>query len=305
LSRYILGIDTSNYTTSLAVVSEGEVIENIKIPLTVSEGSRGLRQSDAVFLHTRNLPEAFGRLSDYRFSAVGVSATPRDEKGSYMPCFLAGLSAASAVAKTNGIPLYRFSHQRGHFAAAAYSAGALPLLEEEFIGFHVSGGTTEIVHHTKEAITILGGTADINAGQAIDRVGVSLSLPFPCGPKLEELSEEGHLPEPIKLSVTGLTCNLSGVENKAASLRKRGVPDSEIALYVIEFVSRTLDKLSENVRELYPDLPILYAGGVMSNRRIKQRLGERDRVFFAEPIFSSDNAAGIALLAEKQGRSYE
>ncbi len=300
MKPFILGIDTSNYTTSLAVVSEGEVLENIKLPLTVAEGSRGLRQSDAVFLHTRNLPEAFERLGCYRFSAVGVSATPRDEKGSYMPCFLAGLSAASAIARTNGIPLFRFSHQRGHFAAAAYSAGALPLLEQDFIGFHVSGGTTEIVRHTKTAIELLGGTDDINAGQAIDRVGVTLSLTFPCGPALERLAEQGTLPLPIKPSVKGLHCNLSGVENKAASLKEKGISEHDIALYVIEYISRTLDALSQNVRELHPDLPILYAGGVMSNKRIKQRLSRREEVHFAEPVFSSDNAAGIALLAERE-----
>ena len=299
-----LGIDTSNYTTSIAVVRDGEVIENVKMILPVPEGGRGLRQSDALFHHTCQLPEAFKKIGNYSFDAVGVSQKPRDETGSYMPCFLAGVSVACAVSETNGIPLFRFSHQRGHFAAAAYSAGALSLLDKEFIGFHVSGGTTEIVSCSPEKINILGGTEDINAGQAIDRAGVLLGLRFPCGAMLEELAEAGILPEKPRVCVRGLLCNLSGVENQVQKMLLRGEKKEDIARYVLEFCSLTLDKLSENVRKQY-DLPILYAGGVMSNRRIRSLLSKRENVFFAQPVFSSDNAAGIALLTEKEYQKHE
>ena len=63
-----VGIDTSNYTTSLAFcTSDGEIVANLKCPLPVKEGERGLRQSDAVFLHTKNLPTLFGMAKEYSY----------------------------------------------------------------------------------------------------------------------------------------------------------------------------------------------------------------------------------------------
>ena len=284
-SRLYIGIDTSNYTTSAAVfdASTGTFLSNVKRLLGVAEGERGLRQSDAVFAHVRNLPsvtaEAFESLEPANLCAIGVSATPRDVEGSYMPCFLAGLAAASTLSAAVKKPLHTFSHQAGHVMAAVWSSGAVGLLESDFLAFHVSGGTTELLRVKRGEdrpfdIEKLGGTLDLNAGQAIDRSGVKLGLGFPCGPKLEELALSNN--EPIErsgVSVKGMECNLSGLENK-------------------------VDRLIADV---------LYAGGVMSNSIIKKMLANkmngRTKVHFAEPKFSSDNAAGTALLCavEEEG----
>ena len=122
-----LGIDTSNYTTSVSVVDNGEVVLNLKSPLKVRQGQLGLRQSDAVFYHISNLPELMERLSASEpvknYSAVGCSARPRDAEGSYMPCFLAGVAAAHSAAAVLGVPVFEFSHQAGHIAAAVFSSG--------------------------------------------------------------------------------------------------------------------------------------------------------------------------------------
>ena len=124
--RIVLGIDTSNYTTSVALMYEdGELIANIKRPLPVKAGERGLRQSDAVFAHIKNLPSAMGEASEHlrgrKPCAVGVSERPRNIDGSYMPCFLSGVAAAESISAASGIPVYRFSHQCGHVMAALYS----------------------------------------------------------------------------------------------------------------------------------------------------------------------------------------
>ena len=139
-----VGIDTSNYTTSCAVCDEnGEIVANLKRPLPVREGQRGLRQSDAVFEHVRNLPALLAELSDrldgYTPLAVGVSVRPRDAEQSYMPCFLSGKSAAYALAAGRGLEVYELSHQNGHIMAALYSAGRLDLLQSKrFLAFSMS-----------------------------------------------------------------------------------------------------------------------------------------------------------------------
>ncbi len=309
MKRFYIGIDTSNYTTSAALfeASERRFYSNVKRLLTVAEGERGLRQSDAVFAHVKNLPsvtdEAFAKIESEALRAVGVSAFPRDNEGSYMPCFLAGEAAASTLAHASGKRLHRFSHQAGHLMAAMWSSCSPDLLTREFIAFHVSGGTTELLFVRPRAespipeITLLGGTSDLNAGQCIDRIGVSMGLDFPCGPKLEELAlANTERVEKAKLSVKGLSCNLSGLENKAAKLLADGKSKEYTAAFVLDFIGRTLISLTENAQD-GRSLPVLYAGGVMSNSIIKDMIKKAGfDARFAEPKFSADNAAGCALL---------
>lgn len=304
-NKVFLGIDTSNYTTSLAAVScEGEIIANLKAPLPVKEGERGLRQSDAVFAHVKNLPSLFSQLGEIthgtKIAAVGYSYAPRDCEGSYMPCFLSGEAVAYAVAFSAGVPIYKFSHQAGHVRAAVHSSGMQTDVGDEFIAFHVSGGTTEVLHvkvieHGYD-IERLGGTCDISAGQAIDRIGVSLGMSFPCGRELEAAALEfsGKIKR-TGISVNGLNCNLSGLENIAKRMQDSGSAKEEIAAFTLDFITRTLVKLTDAAIEMFPHSEVLYSGGVMSNSIIKNTLYAEGR-YFAEPLLSADNAAGTALL---------
>ncbi len=303
-----IGFDTSNYTTSVAICDKnGNVIANIKKLLSVENGERGLRQSDAVFAHVKNIPQLSGELREaicgYTPRAVGCSAYPREAEGSYMPCFLTGIAVASSIAAVLGVPLMRFSHQNGHIMAALYSSGAAEaLINKRFAAFHVSGGTMEILYVTPSdngfSVELIGGTDDLTAGQAIDRIGVAMGLDFPCGKRMEELclaETRSNIPKP-KICVKELRCNMSGLENLALKLYDKTDSVGLVCDYTFSFVANTLDKLSENLRLKYPDIPIVYSGGVMSNSKIKDVLSKRTDTYFACPEFSSDNAAGTALL---------
>ena len=179
-----LGFDTSNYTTSIAA-HDGAAPINCSQLLDVQPGQLGLRQSDALFAHIKRLPaladRLFAHLDTGDIAAIGVSTRPRAVEGSYMPCFLAGSSQAAVLARALGVPLYEFSHQQGHIAAALWSAGRMDLLYQRHLAWHLSGGTTELllVENQAGALTAqkLGGTTDISAGQLIDRTGKLLSLP--------------------------------------------------------------------------------------------------------------------------------
>ena len=218
-----------------------------------------------------------------------------------MPCFLAGISCAAAVASTSGVPLYRFSHQAGHIAAALYSCGAEPLIHGRFLAFHVSGGTTEalLVRPDEEKllnIDIIGRTLDLNAGQAVDRVGVAMGLKFPAGAELEKLALESRKIFKPKPCVKGTDCCLSGIENKCLDMIKRGEEQCDIALYCLDSVSAALEKMTKNILGKYGNIPLVFAGGVMSNSIIRQRFTKEFGAYFAEPAFSADNAAGTAYL---------
>lgn len=301
-----LGIDTSNYTTSVCVYNDetNEVFQAKKL-LPVKSGALGLRQSDAVFHHTVQLPMMFEELfnnKSFSLSSVGVSASPRDGEGSYMPCFLAGISAAKTVSTVQGIPLNSFSHQAGHIAAALYSSNSMHLTEERFIAFHLSGGTTEALLVEPDEnnifnISIVAKTLDLKAGQAIDRVGLMLGLDFPCGKELDALSLKSLKSYKIKPSVKGADCSLSGVENKCKKMVEDGENPEDIAKYCITYIQKTLEEMTKELLSKYGKLPLVYAGGVMSNSIIAEYFADKFSGRFASPQFSSDNAAGIAILS--------
>jgi len=298
-----LGIDTSNYTTSVATFENSLITHNLKKPVYVKPGERGARQSDAVFSHVKNFPEIMHELGEIKPTAIGVSIRPRDVEGSYMPCFLSGYAVASALASSFNVPLYTFSHQAGHVRAALYSSGRLDLIGETFIAFHVSGGTTEVLLCENDKISCVGGTCDINAGQLIDRIGVALGLSFPCGKELEMICDfEAMKRERLscRISVNGLNANLSGLENKAINYLKNGASKQAVAAFIISSIEKTLCALANNAREIYGSFPIIFSGGVSSNRHLRSSLQRKFGAFFAEPSFSADNAAGISLLCHER-----
>ncbi len=309
-----LGIDTSNYTTSIALFSENDgIISNDKVPLRVEEGKRGLRQSDAVFSHIKNAPpaaESLGKSLSMRkgeIVSVGYSAKPRPLEGSYMPCFLVGEAIALFISASLSAPAFPFSHQEGHIAAAAYSAcrsNGLDLrefLKRPFLSFHVSGGTFDLLSVEPDPDRIItvrrvGGSKDASAGQIIDRTGVRLGIGFPCGAEMDRLAlEYNGTVKHDGVCVDGLYCNISGLENKAIELIGHSADQTEVAAYVLDHISRTVRKMTYNAVKEFGNIPVLYAGGVMSSKYIKSRLA--DVGLFSEPEFSSDNAAGVAVLS--------
>lgn len=310
MRELVLGIDTSNYTTSIALLTvEGELIANLKAPLPVKAGECGLRQSDAVFAHIKNIPSLMQLMNKYldnsRIVCVGVSEKPRNIDGSYMPCFLSGVSVAEGIANSLSVPLYRFSHQCGHIMAALYSSGSMELKKDKFLAFHISGGTTEMLSITPKdygfSAELVGGTADLNAGQVIDRVGVHLGLNFPCGSELEGLAVSyiGKIPSK-KLTIRDMKINLSGLENMAKDLYSKTGDKSLVAAFVLDYVYRGISLLAEAYIEKFGDTEIVFAGGVMSNSIIKEKLSKKYRAHFAAPQLSSDNAVGISVLARER-----
>lgn len=305
---WYLGIDTSNYTTSTALYNAetGEMLMQKKL-LPVKEQQVGLRQSDAVFLHVKQLAGLMRTLLQERnitLSGIGVSAYPRNVEGSYMPCFLVGEMVADVLSAALQIPLSRFSHQEGHLAAAIHSAGCSDFFYQDFYAFHVSGGTTEGLavsgNGTGFSIDLQAKTLDLNAGQVIDRVGVLLGLPFPCGKPLEQLALNAS-PCSARATLKGADCCLSGLENQCRKKLQEGNSPEVVARFCLETVKMTIAAMTERLLER-EKRPVLYAGGVMSNGILREYLQKKFNAFFAEPQFSTDNSGGIAVLAARTAK---
>lgn len=303
---YYLGIDTSNYTTSVALYNDetSEVISKKKL-LPVKSGEKGIRQSDAVFHHTVQLPDLIEDLfRDFNgeIKAIGVSIKPCNEEGSYMPCFLTGISVARSLANIMNVPLYKFSHQDGHIVAALYSAGKMDLIDKNFLAFHISGGTSQalLVRPNEQYFSTekVSDSLDLKAGQAIDRVGVMLGLDFPCGPELEKLAlNSSKSLKKLKVFRRDGNFSLSGVENKCKKMLTDGEAAEDISMYCLSYIYSALDDTVCELISNYGNLPIVFSGGVMSNKIIRAELQKKYTSYFAEPQFSADNACGVAVLS--------
>ena len=336
MSELFLGIDTSNYKTSAAVVDErGRIVCEKSEYLEVPEGKRGLRQSEAFFHHSNRMPQYVRYIADNAdmrdISAIGVSSRPRRIEGSYMPCFLAGMNAADEIAAVLGIPMYTFSHQEGHAAAVIEdpNSGIPPAEMDRCLLLHLSGGTTEFLLCEKDDqgydMKIVGGTRDISIGQLIDRTGVAMGLPFPSGAYLDRAAcSYGGDPSNVFSSVRidDGYFNLSGQETrvqKELASRTDG-PYDDIAC---ELFSSITDLIARSVRMLadeYKTYNVIMAGGVASSRYVRRTLpalitgSARERcssftgssdtgginIVFGTPELSGDNAVGTARLAARR-----
>ena len=301
----VIGIDTSNYTTSIAFFDGADGVNCSKL-LPVKQGELGLRQSDAVFAHIKSLPELSGRLFDHledkNITAVGVSTRPRAVEGSYMPCFMVGYSHAKMLSDAFKVPLIEVSHQQGHVAASLWSAGHLELMDEPHLAWHLSGGTTELLLVEPEGknvrCTKIGGTTDISAGQLIDRTGQMLELPFPSGKHIDALSKEAAMKETFKVKCPGLEFSLSGVQNKVQQFHQKNGISAETAAYALRCVAGAVFQATKNALKEYPGLRVVFSGGVASNSMLREVIAPLDPIF-SQPQFSTDNAMGVAVLTHR------
>ena len=314
MRQVVVGLDTSCYTTSAAAVTvDGQVVASCRQLLPVKLGERGLRQSEGVFIHVRQLP---GRLEELRefirgdeIVAVCASSRPRDEEESYMPVFQVGDAQARGMAAMLGVPCFASTHQRGHVAAAMVDSGIAP---GDLLAVHLSGGTTELLSLRGEELTLLGGTLDLHAGQVVDRVGVALGLPFPAGPHLEKLALQGHAEArlPVSMAEGGLRCHLSGAESQAQRWIASGaISPEDTAMEIYDLLARTVARMILAGAAKTGIRQVLIAGGVASSalfrRLVMERIRKSDRrlrVCFGRPEYSGDNAVGAALIGARKYR---
>ncbi len=337
----ILAFDTSNYTTSVAFLSQTTHCSLGKL-LQVPHGSLGLRQQEALFQHIKALPLLLEELSAQyplkQCEAIGVSTRPREVEGSYMPCFLAGDTFALGLASILDVPCFSFSHQQGHLAAGLWSLSQEALLDQEFFAWHLSGGTTELLlvrpsqessdtstpsnfsshffsHSSSKSPStnslpqgeLLGGSLDLSAGQLIDRCGQKLGLPFPSGKALNALAQQakGTLP-PFEIKCQSLNFSLSGMENKVSHFIATEQAPEEIAAFVFATLAKVLEKASAMAEETYGRLPILFCGGVSASTYLRKKLSSTlPSCLFSAPAQATDNALGVAVLAKRALKTME
>lgn len=314
----VLGIDTSNYTTSLGLTDrEGRIVVDSRKSLTVKQGEKGLRQSYALFQHMDNLPEMildlFQQVDKNRIAAVASANKPRPIEGSYMPVFKAGVNYGTILAAGLGVPFFAFSHQEGHLAAVKQGS---PLQDEgAYLSYHLSGGTSELLHVNQGEITIIGGSKDISFGQVMDRIGVALGLDFPAGKAMDGLALEYNLRRDgqdkskdnlKKIPIDGLFFNLSGIETQCSRALDKDAANRQALIYELFLrISQCLCAVTERAMAVSNCNKVLLAGGVSASGFLRQYFAEHFKekeacIAFGSPELSSDNAVGLSWLGGKR-----
>ncbi len=315
MKKYFFGIDTSNYMTSVCFIDENRnVIYERRKLLEVKQGERGLKQSDAVFQHIKNIPQLFEDakgLAKEALKMIAVSETPRPVRNSYMPVFLPGLSIAKSISSIYDVPLAYTTHQEGHIAAGLYSIDEKPE-GNDFLAVHLSGGTSEILHLHKKSvgynIKMIGASLDLHVGQLIDRIDVALGLTFPAGKAFEDLAYDCAKDFPrLPSSIKDYSFNLSGAEAKAIKMIEQGFSNQEIARSIEDVISVSITKILKKAIEAGLPKEILLVGGVAQNQYFRDylfdKLCEKDigaKLYFAKKEYSGDNAFGVANIALDQ-----
>ena len=197
-------------------------------------------------------------------------------------------------------------HQRRYGLCAAqsdlFATGRPELFAGESLVFHVSGGTTDLLLcHGAQAVTPLGTSSDLYAGQAVDRLGVKLGYPFPAGAYVSE--QAALCPERIrpKASVQGQNCSLSGLENQCTQLLAQGKDAPYVCKYCLLCIAETLVRMAGAALQQHPGLPVVFAGGVMSSELIRAYVTHRvPGACFVPGKYASDNAIGVSILAARE-----
>lgn len=312
----VIGLDTSNYRTSVAAVSlEGHVLMNRRKLLNVKQGERGLRQSDAVYAHLKQLRAMMDEIraltDEWHIAAVCASISPRDRKDSYMPVFEAGDTVGRGMAAVLGIPFFETDHQHGHIRAAQYGTD----LENSrnFLALHLSGGTTDLLSIRDGKLSELGKSLDLHAGQLIDRVGVAMGCSFPAGPEMERLAERGKSSGRLGCAMEkdDCCCHLSGAEAQALRWTASGAETPEdIAREVFDVLARTVSRMLTAGCRKTGQRDVLICGGIASSLLFRKMLSERlkkkrlpVRIVYGDTELSGDNAAGVAMIGADRLRN--
>lgn len=299
----IIGIDTSCYTTSVAVIGENGVLHaERRQMLRVKPGKRGLRQSEAVFQHLQNFPRLVEDLKISQVKAVIASSRPRPVSGSYLPVFKVGAALGETLARVMGVAFFETSHQEGHLRAGFFDR---ELPDGPFLAWHLSGGTTELllVKGVKGGFDIckVGGSSDLQVGQFVDRIGVALGGPFPAGAYLEKLARQSDTLESLPVAIKDLTISFSGPDSAAKRLLDAGITPPELARRVFNCIVHAIAEVTAAAADRFRVDRVLLAGGVASadlirTALLKEAVLKDVGLIFAPKELSGDNAVGVGLI---------
>lgn len=315
MAVFILGIESSCDDTSAAVIKDNKVLANIIANQLVHEKYGGVVPELASRAHQQNIiPVIETAIQTAKIQKNDISAVAFTRGPGLLGSLLVGVSFAKSFTQALGIPLIEVDHMQAHILAhfIEHDNGNKRMPQFPFLCLTVSGGHTQIVLvEDFFSMKVIGQTIDDAAGEAFDKTAKIMGLPYPGGPVIDKLAQQGkpdafRFPRP---DIAGLDYSFSGLKTsilyflrdqlkKQPGFIENNKADLAAAVQhtIIEILTEKLIKASEKtgIRE------IAIAGGVSANSGLRKKMlalseSQGWNVFLPEFQYSTDNAAMIAI----------
>ncbi|CAI8308734.1 MAG: tRNA N6-adenosine threonylcarbamoyltransferase [Flavobacteriales bacterium] len=307
VATIILGIETSCDDTAAAVLVDGKLCANIVSQQLEHQAHGGVIPELASRVHVQRIvPVVEAALSKANIDKKDLTAVAYTQGPGLLGSLLVGNAFSKSLALALAIPLIAVHHMQAHllvhFIDDDYPTPTFP-----FLGLTVSGGHTQLVQVDGAAsFTVLGQTKDDAAGEAFDKTGKMLGLPYPAGPLMDKYAKKGKAKFSFgKPTVEGLDFSFSGLKTSVLYyLREQQDKDSK-------FIEKNLYDLCASVQKAIVDIlmekvvnafaktglnQLVLGGGVSANSELRKALENTTSNVFLPPLpYTTDNAAMIAM----------
>ena len=308
---YLLAIESSCDDTSVAVLWEDKILSNIVITQTDHVAYGGVVPEVASRQHHINISIAIEKaLKEARVSKKDLNAIAVTKGPGLLGSLLVGVSFAKGLALGLDLPLIGVHHMHAHILAHFIDD---PKPEFPFICLTVSGGHTQLVM-VKDPLNmeVLGQTIDDAAGEAFDKAGKMLGLPYPAGPIIDKLTKDGDPKFPFSIAqIPGYDFSFSGFKTSVLYFLQKELDKNpefinenlhDICASVQHTIIKTLEKKLLKVLKDTGIKSVAIAGGVAANSGLRKRLEELSqkynfKVFIPQLQYCTDNAAMIGIAA--------
>ena len=314
VKNYILAIESSCDDTGAAIICENEIISNVVASQKIHELYGGVVPELASRAHQQNIvPVVDQALKQANITKENLKAIAYTRGPGLMGSLLVGGSFAKSFSQSLNIPLIEVNHMQAHILANFIEDANDEKPTFPFLCLTVSGGHTQIVKiNDYFDMEILGETIDDAAGEAFDKAGKILNLPYPAGPIIDQKSKIGD-PKKFKFAkprVDGLNFSFSGFKTSVLYFIQKEVKINP------NFIEENIDDLCSSIQHTIVNIliekvkkateetginQIAIAGGVSANSEIRQRLKEGEasfgwKTFIPKFAYTTDNAAMIAMV---------
>ena len=290
----VLGIEGTAHTVGVGIVSENRILANISKMYKPSQG--GIHPREAANHHAKYLPELLKKaMEDAGVRPENIDGISFSQGPGLGPCLRTVATAARILSMKLKVPIIGVNHCIAHLEIGRFTTGA-----EDPVMLYVSGGNTQVISYTSGRYRVFGETLDIGIGNMLDKLGREMNLPFPGGPKIENLAKMGEKYISLPYSVKGMDVSFSGLFTAAKNLiGKEKIED--IAYSVQETAFAMLTEVTERALTHLRKDEVLLAGGVARNKRLRNMLSimceERGaKLYIPPPELCVDNGAMIAYL---------
>lgn len=293
----VLGIEGTAHTLGIGIMDDEKILANV-IKMFVPKAG-GIHPREAAIHHSEEfIPALNEALEKAKIGLKDVELISFSKGPGLGPCLRTVATAARAISLKLNIPILGVNHSIAHLEIGKLTTGA-----EDPIMTYLSGGNTQIISHSNGRYRVFGETLDIGIGNLLDKFAREQGIPFPGGPKIEELARKGTRYYPLPYSIKGMDVSFSGILTASLAYRKNGASVEDLSYSLQETVFAMMAEVSERALAHLNKDEILLTGGVARNKRLREMFDALGKergigIYVPPPDLCVDNGVMIGYLGK-------